>query len=69
MVPLTASFGVATTDPSHSISVEDLVAQADEALYHSKNAGRNRVTHIWNPPPQSLPRSAVTKPCDETVLL
>jgi two-component system chemotaxis response regulator CheY len=69
MVPLTASFGVATTDPTHSISVEELIAQADEALYHSKNAGRNRVTHIWSPP-DSMVLPAVRSPePEETVLL
>jgi len=69
MVPLTASFGVATTDPSHSITVEDLVAQADEALYHSKNHGRNRVTHIWNPPSTMRGPNLLSKILDETVLL
>lgn len=67
-MPLTASFGVATTDPSHSISAEDLVAQADEALYLSKNTGRNRVTHIWNPP-RAAPRHQMIELLEETALL
>jgi diguanylate cyclase (GGDEF)-like protein len=69
MVPLTASFGVATIDPTHSISVEDLIAQADEALYHSKNAGRNRVTHIWSPPESVVLPNPRSKGSEETVLL
>jgi diguanylate cyclase (GGDEF)-like protein len=69
MVQLTASFGVATTDPSHMITVEELIAQADEALYYSKNAGRNRVTHIWNPPSKAVPSRRALKELEETVLL
>jgi len=41
---VTASFGIATMQPS-TISPGDLVAAADEALYLSKQAGRNRITH------------------------
>lgn len=43
--PVTASFGVAT----RTASMEDLatlVKDADRALYVSKRAGRNRVTHL-----------------------
>jgi diguanylate cyclase (GGDEF)-like protein len=42
--PVTASLGVATSDPeTRSASV--LVEQADQALYHSKQSGRDRCTH------------------------
>jgi diguanylate cyclase (GGDEF)-like protein/PAS domain S-box-containing protein len=41
--PVTASFGVATFAPS-DVYKGDLVARADQALYRSKQAGRNRVT-------------------------
>ena len=42
--PVTASFGVATLHPGIQ-SREQMVAAADKALYASKDAGRNRVTH------------------------
>jgi len=41
---ITASFGVATVN-SLTHSREDLIGQADMALYASKNRGRNCVTH------------------------
>ena len=49
---LTASFGATTVHPSgqNTLDVKSLVhatmKAADEAMYHSKNAGKNRVTHF-----------------------
>jgi len=46
LVPyLTASFGVASTDViCGEQTITSLIRKADEALYHSKSAGRNRTT-------------------------
>ncbi len=41
---MTASLGVGTAGPG-TPSAAALVEQADRALYHSKQAGRNRITH------------------------
>jgi diguanylate cyclase (GGDEF)-like protein/PAS domain S-box-containing protein len=47
---VTASFGVATTVPGADVPLDALVRDADRALYHSKGAGRNRVTHAGELP-------------------
>jgi diguanylate cyclase (GGDEF)-like protein len=44
MRAVTASFGAATMSESVETS-DDLVSIADQALYYSKEHGRNRVTH------------------------
>ncbi len=44
--PVTASFGVSTISFGAQ-NVADFLDQADQALYHSKNNGRNRVT-VWS---------------------
>lgn len=45
--PLTMSFGIATF-PDHGAGEEELLEKADQALYYSKNNGRNRTT-LWDP--------------------
>jgi diguanylate cyclase (GGDEF)-like protein len=43
-IPLTVSIGAATQSPEREFeSVEELIAVADGALYHAKEAGRNSV--------------------------
>ncbi len=44
--PLTVSVGIATA-PEHASSHEEMVMRADDAMYASKRAGRNRCT-VWN---------------------
>ena len=45
VMPITASFGVALLSPA-ARTLEALIDQADQALYRSKQGGRNRVT-LW----------------------
>ena len=46
---ITASFGLAQIDTSKEDDVETAMGQADEALYMSKEAGRNRVYYCSFP--------------------
>ncbi|SHG69954.1 two-component system, chemotaxis family, response regulator CheY [Thermosyntropha lipolytica DSM 11003] len=40
---ITASFGVTSLEPGEEKRVDDLIKEADEALYKAKRTGRNRV--------------------------
>jgi len=45
---VTISLGIYTFDKNTAIDVNDIIRRADEALYISKERGRNRCT-MWNP--------------------
>ena len=45
-ITVTASFGVIAFDPQHPKTSSELIAQADMALYRSKEQGRNRIEYI-----------------------
>ncbi len=47
-VPVTISAGVASLAPGGSYSQEEMIKHADQALYHAKRIGRNRVC-AWQP--------------------
>ncbi|MES2165230.1 MAG: diguanylate cyclase [Pseudomonadota bacterium] len=47
---LTMSVGVASVVPSPASSIEQLIQQADQALYAAKHAGRNRVVNAHDLP-------------------
>jgi diguanylate cyclase (GGDEF)-like protein len=47
-IRVTISVGVAVYDPNNPVSKDKLLESADQALYHSKHEGRNRVT-VWEP--------------------
>ncbi|MCP5279033.1 MAG: diguanylate cyclase [Thiobacillus sp.] len=44
---VTISVGVASRVPGHATDVDSLVAQADQALYAAKKAGRDQVMAAW----------------------
>jgi len=48
-ISMTASIGVATSDPLADCSIEKLIQSADAALYEAKRNGRNRVEMAHQP--------------------
>ena len=42
-IALSCSIGICTASPSRDLAAELAVKRADQALYHSKHGGRNRV--------------------------
>jgi diguanylate cyclase (GGDEF)-like protein len=49
---VTISIGIASADSADAISFDDVVKRADEALYRSKRAGRDRVS-VYGAPPET----------------
>ena len=45
ILKVTISIGIASIHPYSLGTAEDLMKKADQALYHSKDNGRNRSTH------------------------
>ncbi|MEE4195718.1 MAG: GGDEF domain-containing protein [Anaerolineae bacterium] len=43
-IQVSASFGISTFDPSEAVNLDKLIERADDAMYHSKENGRNRIT-------------------------
>ena len=46
MLPITVSIGAACLNPGESLPIEQILAQADKALYHVKQNGRNAIA-FW----------------------
>jgi diguanylate cyclase (GGDEF)-like protein/PAS domain S-box-containing protein len=64
--PITISIGVGSHAPA-MVNPSELIARADEALYHSKAIGRNTVTHARNVPHLRLHSSSATSTDSFTV--
>lgn len=45
-IPVTVSLGVSTLNPDNVVTAEDLIKEADQYLYRSKENGRNKVSSI-----------------------
>ena len=54
VVPVTVSVGVSAFVPETDEEPNSIIIQSDEALYTSKENGRNRVTLYQNQTPQSI---------------
>lgn len=52
-LPLTLSIGVATA-PDNAKNGKELVLKADIALYQAKRAGRDRIAHVSDTPPDAV---------------
>ena len=48
-ITVTGSFGVIAFDPRHPVALAELIDQADQALYRSKENGRDRIEYAGAP--------------------
>lgn len=48
-ISVTVSLGVSSMDTDWKLALEQVLEQADQALYRAKQSGRNRV-HVWSDP-------------------
>ncbi len=55
VLKITASFGLALTQPPKFQSLDELLQEADQRLYQAKNEGRNRVCGYPDPPGPNMP--------------
>jgi diguanylate cyclase (GGDEF)-like protein len=46
-VNITVSIGISFSSPRDALSLQELIRQADDAMYKAKDAGRNQVA-IWS---------------------
>lgn len=63
-VNVTASFGVAASDPHEPIAPDTLLLRVDDALYRAKELGRNRCELVGTPA-SNASRSTSTEPAPE----
>lgn len=59
--PITVSIGISSLDERHT-DTSMLISEADQALYHSKATGRNRVSHANDLAEQDPPVRAISAP-------
>ncbi|WP_276352691.1 GGDEF domain-containing protein [Cohnella caldifontis] len=53
---VTLSIGICAVPPGSGVSAEDLMKRADQAMYHSKTTGKNRVTDFSELPLEDKPQ-------------
>jgi diguanylate cyclase (GGDEF)-like protein/PAS domain S-box-containing protein len=47
LVQVSISLGIACLSPGRQMDLDQLIEEADQALYHAKATGRNRISHSW----------------------